>query len=219
MKLLVRLCAGLILLVFVYLGAAVAGAVIPGRTADVARGSDVTVILVAGPIHYDILLPADPETVQAFAFLEDAGIAVRTADWLVVGWGSRSFYMQTGTYQDLDAGVVWDAANGDASVFRFDVAYGDWASAGVPVTISRAQLALLRGQVLQGLSRDDDGLPVHILGAGLTGTDVFFEAQSRFSILRTCNVWIGEVLRGAGVKMGVWTPTPYAVTLSRWWFG
>ena len=155
---------------------------------------------------------------QAFGFLQDVGIAVDAADWLVVGWGSRSFYTETGTYRDLDAGLVWGAANGDASVFRFDVAFGDWTTAGVPVTMSRDQLALLRGQILQGLSRDAVGLPLHIPGAGLNDTDVFFEAESGFSILRTCNVWIGEVLRGAGVKMGVWTPTPYAVTLSRWWF-
>jgi hypothetical protein len=48
---------------------------------------------------------------------------------------------------------------------------------------------------------------------------VFYEANSHFSIFRTCNVWIAEVLRGAGVPMGIWTPTPYSVSLSRWWFG
>ena len=136
-----------------------------------------------------------------------------------MGWGSRAFYTSRGTYADLDASVIWDAATGDSSVFRFDLAYGDWTEVGSSVVISHEQLALLRGQILQDLDRDDAGGAVLIPGAALSATDVFYEANSHFSIFRTCNVWIAEVLRGAGVPMGIWTPTPYSVSLSRWWFG
>lgn len=216
---LVRLCAGLICVIFLYLAVAVVGALVPGPVVDVPGGDDVTVVLVAGPIHYDLILPNDAQTRRAFGFLADYDLPLESAEWIVVGWGSRAFYTATGTYRDLDARVIWDAATGDASVFRFDVAYGDWAAFGVPVTMSWDQYALLRGQILQGLARDGAGLPVRVPGASLTPGDVFLDAKSHFSILRTCNVWIGEILRGAGVSMGFWTPTPYAVTLSRWWFG
>ena len=219
MRLLVRLCAGLFCVAIAYLAAAVAGALIPGRVADIAGGDDVEIVLVAGPIHYDILLPLNDDTRQAFTFVAEAGVPLDAADWLVVGWGSRAFYTTTGDYTDLDVSVIWDAASGDASVLRFDAAYGDWSDYGTAVPLSMDQYARLRGEILQVLTRGDAGFAFDIPGASLTQTDVFFEAQSRFSILRTCNVWIGEVLRNVGVSMGVWTPTPYAVTLSRWWFG
>lgn len=37
--------------------------------------------------------------------------------------------------------------------------------------------------------------------------------------MRTCNVWVGERLRRAGLPFGNWTPTPQAVRLSLWWNG
>lgn len=214
MRLLVRLFAGLILCVFTYLLAAVAGALIPGHVEGTPSGDDVEIVLIAGPIHYDILLPLDAPTQAAFGFVQ-----ATDADWLVVGWGSRAFYTQTGDYTDLDPRVIWQAATGDAAVVRFDLAYGAWDQVGLVVPLSTDQFAQLRGEILQLLSRDADGFPRAIPGVGLTKRDVFYEAKGHFSILRTCNVWIGAVLRAVGVPMGAWTPTPYSVTLSRWWFG
>jgi uncharacterized protein (TIGR02117 family) len=218
-KALARLFAGLCFAILLYLMAAVVGAFVPGRVVDMQGGSETTVILAAGPIHYDLLFPADPETLQAFGFLGDVGVPMHDPDWIIVGWGSRAFYTATGTYQDMALAPVGKAVVGDSAVLRFDVAYGDLNDFGLAVPMSYAQLAMLRGQILQELARDEQGALVPVAGAGFTATDVFLAANSRFSILRTCNVWIGDVLRGAGVKMGIWTPTPYAVTLSRWWFG
>lgn len=36
--------------------------------------------------------------------------------------------------------------------------------------------------------------------------DAFYPANGRYSLLQTCNVWSGSLLRDAGVKMGWWTP-------------
>ena len=36
--------------------------------------------------------------------------------------------------------------------------------------------------------------------------DAFYPANGRYSLLQTCNVWTGSLLRDAGVKMGWWTP-------------
>jgi hypothetical protein len=49
---------------------------------------------------------------------------------------------------------------------------------------------------------------------GFTGTDAFFPARGHFSIFRTCNVWLGETLRAAGIPFGLWTPANWSVTLS-----
>jgi hypothetical protein len=52
---------------------------------------------------------------------------------------------------------------------------------------------------------------------GLTGTDAFFPARGHFSALRTCNVWLGETLRAAGIPFGLWTPANWSVFLSINW--
>jgi uncharacterized protein (TIGR02117 family) len=117
--------------VFLYFGLAIFGALVPAPlTAPSGPNSGQTsagqeIVLVAGPIHYDILLPADNDTRAAFAFLETAGVLIgsRGVQWLSVGWGSEAFYTTIGSYRDLSLRTIWRAATGDAGVIRFEV-YG-----------------------------------------------------------------------------------------------
>lgn len=189
-------------------------AFVPRAVADVdGAQAEREVILAAGVIHYDILLPLDGDTRAAFAFAQDAGVPVddETMQWLSVGWGSEAFYTQTGTYGDISLGTTWRAATGDAGAMRIEV-YGP-----LPehpklrrVMVSETQLDALRSAVL-----DDLGAAPQTLDApGFSETDAFFEAAGRFNAFRTCNTWVGATLAQAGLAMGAWTPTPYAITLS-----
>jgi len=72
----------------------------------------------------------------------------------------------------------------------------------------------LVANVWSALDRGPDGLPQRVDVDGYTATDGFFAAKGRFSILRTCNVWIGDQLRAAGLRFGRWTPLPLSVSLS-----
>ena len=58
------------------------------------------------------------------------------------------------------------------------------------------------------------GAPDRLAIEGYTPTDGFYAAKGRFDLLRTCNVWIGERLRDAGLRFGRWTPMPLSVSLS-----
>ncbi|WP_303435327.1 TIGR02117 family protein [Octadecabacter sp. 1_MG-2023] len=180
--------------------------------------ADREIILVAGLIHYDILLPVDDATLTSFEFLEGAGVPLRhpLVRWLAVGWGSEAFYTTTGNYSSLSASTVMKAATGDDGVMRFEV------TGALPVhprllriRVSEAQLAALRASILSDLDATPRALPL----SGFTPTDVFFPAAGRFNALRTCNVWISDKLSDAGLTSGAWTPTPYAVTVSLWWNG
>lgn len=210
-------------LIGLYALAAVAGALIPARppSVDGSTGPAVDVLLVAGPIHYDFLLPADPQTRAAFGFAESVGVPISDSgvEWIVVGWGARGFYTTVGDYTDVAAGTVLRSLAGDSAVLRVDV--GGRLLPGASVhrrTLSSAAYTALLDSVLSSLA--SDGLaPVSIVaGAGLTATDAFFEATGRFDLFRTCNQWVSERMAAAGETIGRWTPTPYAVTLSLWWF-
>ena len=52
------------------------------------------------------------------------------------------------------------------------------------------------------------------MSAGYTPRDVFYAATGHYGALRTCNVWTGEALRHAGVRMGRWTP--FESDVMRW---
>ena len=61
-----------------------------------------------------------------------------------------------------------------------------------------------RGKVRGRLS----GLPA---APGYGVTDLFFPAQGRFSLLKTCNVWVGQGLKASGLPTGLWTPFSFQV--------
>ncbi|NBZ86639.1 TIGR02117 family protein [Stagnihabitans tardus] len=193
--------------------ALLAGAMWPGAvTPRSDGGADTRIGLIAGPIHTDFLLPLTPALRRDFGFLAAEGMALDhpQARYLVLGWGAREFYTSAGRYQDIRAGAVWRAVTGDDAVVHVDLA-GEVA-ADRWIAVSEAQLAALSRSIRGQMAAEP--LP----GAGFHGGDLFFPAEGRFSLWRTCNAWVGEELRRAGVDFGAWTPLPQSVALSAWWF-
>lgn len=204
--------------VALWLIAALIGAIVPGRHADLPDSPDqIEIRLVSGPIHYDFLLPLDAPTRAHFAFLDQSDLpldhANANASWLLLGWGARTFYTTTGSYKDVSAAAVLRGVFGDTSVMRVDVLPslgqdGPWAS----LRLSQPEYQALLTAISDSLARDPHGKALMLDHPGFSSTDRFFEAMGHFNILRTCNVWVGEILRAAGQPFGVWTPTPYSVS-------
>ncbi len=212
-----RLLGAAFLCLVLYLGAAAIGGLVPGRTADLPLdlppGDEVEIGLLFGPIHVDFLLPATPRTRTALEFAGDAGVPVDAPGvaHFIVGWGARDFYTTAGTYADITPRATLRAVTGDASVLRVDVVGPIDPSADYPrLRLSQVQYNALLNAIMASV----DGEPIP--NAGFTPTDGFHEAKDRFHILRTCNTWVGRILRRAGVPVGAWTPTPYSLRLSLW---
>jgi uncharacterized protein (TIGR02117 family) len=200
-----------------YLMAAIYGAIIPGSAVPDTSEKTRSILLVSGPIHYDLVLPLDEMTLERFAPLAAKSIRLDhpSAQWLVVGWGAQHFYTQTRTSTDLNLPALWRGIIGDSSVLRFDIA------GALPDDLDARRLALtnreyttLLDEVWDSLSTDADGQPTLADVDGFSQTDGFFAAKGQFNILRTCNVWIGDKLRAAGLRFGIWTPMPLSVSLS-----
>jgi len=201
-----------------YLAAAGLGGLIPGRVAEVSPGAGppVEIGLIAGPIHYDFLLPATEETRAALGFASTGGVPLHSPEavHVLAGWGAAGFYTTAGSYSDVTAGTVLRAATGDSSVLRVEVL------GKLPPGFTYPRLTLTAGQysaLLAFIAETRSGPAV--TGAGFSQTDAFFEARGRFHLFRTCNTWITDALRAAGHPAGGWTPTPYSVRLSLWRFG
>jgi len=204
----------LLVLILSYPCAAIVGALVPsGRIADTGTPTH-QVLLIAGPIHYDFILPLDATTRARFADLPDAALLMGLdgAQNLLVGWGAHDFYTTVGTYGDVTARAAWRGATGDSSVIRLDVV------GAIPPTLQLRSLAMSDAQYARFLTalRATFTADTPLATPGFTATDLFYPATGRFSALRTCNVWVGEMIRAAGLRFGRWTPLPLSVSLSHW---
>lgn len=175
------------------------------------------ILVLSNPIHTDIAIPLDAERRAEFAFLEADGIPVTdpAAEWLIVGWGGRAFYLETPTWSELKAGPLFKALTIDRSVLHFDVtgAIDETHPAVTPFEIDENRLDRLVEFVEASFVREA-GAVIAIPDAGYGTYDRFFEAHGYFNALVGCNTWTAAALRTAGLRTGLWNPVPQTLSLS-----
>lgn len=175
------------------------------------------ILLISNPIHTDIAIAIDDEVRSRFAFATEAGVPLDelNARWLMLGWGSRAFYIETPTWSELKPLPLLRALTVDASAFHlqvtgeipadhpdvmaFDIAEGDY----------QRMLDHIDASFLGSA-----GVPVAIPDAAYSTSDAFFEANGRFNALIGCNTWTAGTLRSAGLTTGWWNPTPWSLRMS-----
>jgi uncharacterized protein (TIGR02117 family) len=181
-----------------------------------AAGRAYRFLVLSNPIHTDLALPIDAETLARFAFLRDAGLDLDNPNvrYIVIGWGGRSFYTETPTWADLKPMPVLKSFTLDSSVMHVGLA-GDIPldhPAVKPISVSSEGRERLMGFV-EGSFSGATGKPVS-LGISYGMDDAFFEANGYFNALVGCNTWTAAALRQAGLTTGWWTALPPMLTLS-----
>jgi uncharacterized protein (TIGR02117 family) len=204
--------------------ALIAGTLVPWPfTSEEFKGEKTGEILViTNPIHTDIAVPATPEVLKTFGFLREAGLPLDAPGvrWIIFGWGGRAFYLETPTWSELKLVPVLKALTVDRSVMHVELA-GEidralpqvksiWVSShvdGEDITQMKRIYSLIADS-FEGVA------PVAIPNAGYGPNDRFFESKGSFNVLVDCNVWASRILRGAGLKTGIWNPLPQSLVYS-----
>lgn len=202
-----------------YCLAALLGAVIPaGSAMTPATARSHQVFLVAGPIHYDFLLPLDAQARAQFEFLSPSGLPVNHPDarWLVIGWGAHGFYTTT-NYRDLTPATLLKAAFGDRSVLRAEVLGALNTVPELPsLNFDAVEYQAFLSAIAESFEKPDSPPVQSLKVPGFTLEDRFYAGVGRFNLVRTCNTWVSRMIQASGHRFGIWTPLPYSVRLSHW---
>jgi uncharacterized protein (TIGR02117 family) len=189
-----------VLLLYLYAAAGIVGGLIPVNAGWRAPDRGVRIYVEDNGIHTGIVVPAEgwDDIVRPEHFRDPRYAAYR---WRSFGWGDRAFYVETPTWSDVRPTTVLRAALGsDRTVMHVDAVPEPRVGARVrAITLRPEEYARLRKAIRASFA---PGPPRH----GYGDYDVFYRATGRYSAIRTCNAWTGEMLRRAGVRMGAWTP-------------
>lgn len=200
-----------VLAILLYIGAGFALAWIPVNTDFRPDPSGVEIAVMHNGVHTDLVLPLQNAQHDWWELLSPDDFPCNGSGFRYVafGWGNREFYLETPTWADVRATTVAKAAIGIGSTtLHADLRHElpPTSATCQRIRVSHEQYTRLVAGIRNTLALTDDGRASPIRGAHYYSTDAFYEATGRYHLFRTCNVWTGNILRNAGIRVGLWTP-------------
>jgi uncharacterized protein (TIGR02117 family) len=131
------------------------------------------------------------------------------AEYLEIGWGDRDYFPATEESVGLALRAAFRSRGSVLHVVGFNGAVRDYFPDGeiIELALSREPFRRLSEFLSGSFARTDPSIPAQSQ-PGLVANGRFYPATGRFSILRTCNTWIAEALKSAGLGISPW----YVVT-------
>jgi uncharacterized protein (TIGR02117 family) len=211
---LIRLVLGvsgvLVLAIAVYANAALVLGFIPANGEFTATPGGVPIAVCSNGVHTDFVLPVKTAEVDWSAVFPPVHypIDVTRFDYIGIGWGDLDFYRTTPTWADFDIGIALKAVTGlGPAALHVQYRPGPGATEDCRrIEISVAQYRALSAYI--GATMASPGWPA---APGYGETDLFYAAHGRFSLIKSCNVWVGNGLEAAGLPAGLWTPFAFQV--------
>jgi uncharacterized protein (TIGR02117 family) len=190
-----------------YLLVALIGSLLPvnGEWEEPDRGT--TIYLRSNGIHVDIVMPAVAEGLDWRPWFprRDFLRAPASPRWFAFGAGERRVYLDTPSWKDLTPRTAGAALTGGERVMHVE-------RTSEPGTKLRAlrlrpeEYRRLWAAVRAQLELSPKGRPQRIAHPGYFGDDAFYQARGKASALHTCNNWVADQLRLAGVETSLWSP-------------
>lgn len=176
---------------------------------SVASEGEVFVYLQRSDVHTDIVVPTRTSRIDWATVVPpgDTG-AADGEEYLAFGWGSRDFYLNVPTWDDLTLGIALKAISGMGGTalhtrYVYEPAVGKDCRR---LTLTFAQYDALVEYILSSGRRNADGTFVHIDQAGGGWSNAFYEGTGRYSLFFTCNSWANSALKACGQRCCLWTP-------------
>lgn len=167
------------------------------------KEAGVTVYLLDNGFHTDLAVPR-AALIDGGGALAEATASLEPGDWVLIGWGDATFYVDQSPIQGRLAdgaraffrphnpSVVMLAPQAQDPARRFR------ARDRQVLTLSQAGMAALRARVQASLETDAAGRPVL---AARFGDEAFFKSRETFWVGHLCNHWTADLLSAAGLPI------------------
>jgi len=183
---------------------------IPEEGENQKKADSVTIFVLSNGVHTDIALPLISKTKDwSTVFPRDTFCIKDTCyNYVGFGWGNKEFYLNTPEWSDLKLSTAFRAGFGigeTAMHVKYLKAPRKISGNCAAITVSAKKYSDLVKYIEESF-RVNKGAVTRITHPGYGNHDLFYEAEGKYTMFRTCNVWTNKALKKAGVKTGVWTP-------------
>ena len=180
-----------------------------GRAQNI-KPTDPPIFICANFAHSEIVMPITDSEIDWQSMFELADVKLAHPElYLSFGWGDLAFFQQTGTWEDM----------------RFDTSVAALMG-GRPTTLRVVVQKIPRGdpeclmlvidaegrRALAGHIRETLATIPPILASGSTKYERYYIAKGRYGIFHTCNQWVSDGLRKAGLPYAWYAPFSFDVT-------
>jgi len=190
-----------------YLIAALLGSLIPVNRGWSETEQGTTIYLVSNGIHADLILPVEAQGLdwRPLLPLKDFAAPDASAQWIAFGAGERRVYLDTPRWRDIKPRTIWAALSGGERVMHVEWVSNPGSEARA-IRLHPEEYRRLWSAIRAGFLLDRHGRPQRIDHAGYNNQDAFYLGTGKTSAIKTCNSWVGERLRLAGIRTGAWSP-------------
>lgn len=119
-----------------------------------------------------------------------------------IGWGDKGFYQAKEITISLILDAVFLPTESVMHVVAFNATPASYftQSEVVPLIISSKGLLNLQKFLAASFSRNDQGEILQI-GSGIYGNSLFFNSDTPYHLMHTCNTWVAEALAVTGAPV------------------
>ena len=208
----IKAIATLLILIALYFFLAVVLTLIPSNAFYKSPEEGVDIYIKSNGVHTDLVLPVHNDLFDWRTKLDTTTFQQekKAFEYVAIGWGDKGFYLETPTWADLKFSTAFSA------MFLFTptamhVTYRTYApevgTYAKKIRISKEQYLTLVAYVQNSFQRDEKGNFLRISSYHYANAnDNFYEANGRYSLFKTCNVWTNSALKEIGVKTAMWAP-------------
>ncbi len=193
------------------------GSTIPRGSGEKGQPGQVTIMVETNGTHTGVVVPV-VNAVKDWRGTFPSATMPRRQDGrfpthLGIGWGEREVFLTVSKWNDLKADTVLRIAlDGGEPLMRVSPYVRPRPSASYrPVKISAANYRRLVARIEASLPPLTPGEQRQILRADYNA-DAYYPALGTYTLIQTCNSWVGDTLAAASIEMGLWTPFAGGVT-------
>ena len=196
-----------------YLVAALIGSLIPVNRGWSEPADGITIYLADNGIHADIVMPVSAQGLDWSKVIPRSDMAAADPNmrWISFGSGEERVYLNTPTWSDITPRTIWSALTGGYRVMHVEYVPSPFYTVR-QIRLRPEEYRRLWAAIHADFALDANARPKRIAHPGYGPTDAFYRAVGKESALRTCNSWVANWLRLAGVKTSLWPPFVQGLT-------